>query len=48
MAAKGIDETKASNELVAALGNPARLSNDDYRRYLQKMEALVREAEHGE
>ena len=47
MQALGIDETEASRQLVQALGNPARLDEEGYRRYLQRMESLVREVENG-
>ena len=45
MQALGIDETEASRQLVQALGNPARLDDEGYRRYLQRMESLVKEME---
>ena len=47
MAALNLSETEASQQLVAALGNPSKLDDAGYRRYLERMEALVKEAERG-
>lgn len=47
MAALNLSETEASQQLVAALGNPSKLDDAGYRRYLERMESLVKEAERG-
>lgn len=45
MMARHLSETEASQELVQALGNPAKLDDRGYKQYLQRLEALVREEE---
>lgn len=45
MLARHLSETEASQELVQALGNPAKLDDRGYKQYLQRLEALVREEE---
>ena len=45
MQARHLSETEASQELVQALGNPAKLDDRGYQQYLRRLEALVREEE---
>lgn len=45
MAATGLGETEASQQLVKELGNPARLNDEEYRRYLHDLANVVKAAE---